>query len=368
MIHFIVHIGMPKAASTAIQRSLTHNKQKLMEHARLYPDDAAGRASHISLFHSVVANEDIDHSVAWRNLKKEIENSGCKTVILSCEDFYYLRRFQIEFFNNQLIHLYKNCRSTVILLLRRQDQWIESIYNQCVKASSVRYDRGILDLLADWKHSPFALRIDERLDDWQAAFGSRELIVKNLPAPSSGIDIVTQFYGWTGATGFQPERPASGKKNASLSLESLAILRQLNAEDIRGQIRKIILKALIQSDRQRQSMGENMSASLLPDDVRQNLLLAVADGNRTIAEKHLRDGRTRLFDDTITQIGGGDEIARTALSDAQLALARRNILRAQNHELASGLSDFQTAIAILESSGRTALARGCAPLLGTSRY
>ncbi len=140
-----LHIGMPKSATTSIQKFLEKNREVLLTHNFSYPDVLVKyrwadprRNGHFLLEHYTVNKESKD----WEKYQANYEN-GISTilkafetvdnVILSDEGLWlakYLKKILKEFKSTLDKH---NIELKIIVYLRRQDLWITSLWNQKIK-------------------------------------------------------------------------------------------------------------------------------------------------------------------------------------------------------------------------------------------
>ena len=124
MMQLVVHIGAPKCASTTIQNHLKDNARALRQAGILIPDRSTSEVVHRFVRRECGGADLID---AIKRLGREA--SGCNKIILSAEGLFQgvgPRERLIEPFN----HLSKDFDITVILYVRRQDEWLESAWKQ----------------------------------------------------------------------------------------------------------------------------------------------------------------------------------------------------------------------------------------------
>ncbi|MBZ4203080.1 MAG: hypothetical protein LAC70_08105 [Methylovulum sp.] len=137
-MNFFIHIGIHKTGSTALQYFCLKNRLKLQELGFFYPEIGLKDAGH--------------HTIAWlaknkdksarlheilHSIKEEARRAGCENIILSSEEFEFLR--DLHMLSAALQH--DHCK--IIMFLRRQDSLLESEYNQHVKMFSTKYRHDI---------------------------------------------------------------------------------------------------------------------------------------------------------------------------------------------------------------------------------
>lgn len=146
MMHnkLIIHIGIPKTGTTALQSFLHNNKENLLKHGYVFPDFKAllpDYNCHVAytyekngdIFFSKDMNID-PTSDNWKNavciIRKELKKNN---VIISNEEFTH--SFNIRFFQE----IYKEFPQVLfVTYLRRQDREIEAWWNTLVKFGEKR--------------------------------------------------------------------------------------------------------------------------------------------------------------------------------------------------------------------------------------
>jgi hypothetical protein len=189
-----LHIGGPKTGTKTLQVFFYKNRQVLRDRGYLYP----GRG----LNHLDICNELMKHDVSHvRPLSglsvmrwiEEVEISGCPSCIISAECLAFrgcadrLREL-----------LSSSCRVKVIYYARRQDELIESRYNQFVKAPLYRMEEKLDEDLVD----SFYERVDfdhlKVITPWAEAFGKDNVIVRcfeDIQMPNGIIEDFTRTIG-----------------------------------------------------------------------------------------------------------------------------------------------------------------------------
>lgn len=165
----VLHIGTDKTGSTAIQKMLHWNRDKLNGLGWVYPKSGMMHYDHARL-KLALDEEDIN---PFKSLKKELDESTCENVILSHEGFYTLNADKLRFFSDYLKGLNKG-DVRVVLYLRRQDEMIESGMLQQIKTHEN------IPILGAGEGMPFLPHLDYSLviSRWQAAFGEGSLTIK----------------------------------------------------------------------------------------------------------------------------------------------------------------------------------------------
>jgi hypothetical protein len=138
----ILHIGMPKTGSTSLQRFLEQNNDVLKKHSFCYPDarmnfnntkvEIEGRWQNGGLkpYESFVLEKDDVWKEAYEKFTEIVsENLNNYNVILSDESIW--TRIAGTRYIRYLKKIFKNI--IVIVYIRRQDFWLESMWAQKIK-------------------------------------------------------------------------------------------------------------------------------------------------------------------------------------------------------------------------------------------
>lgn len=195
----ILHIGRPKTGSTAIQRALEYNRERLRSRGVLYPGASVDHNNEI---------RDLPEGPLCQGLRREILESDAQRAIISAEGLSTL---------NPVIVREWLSGFTVwpIVYLRDQAEALVSGYQQIVKAELE--SRTLAEYLEDIQiidYLPFLRR-------WMAAFGRGRLIV--LPYC---VDVANDFLTRMGL-GDLP-LPLQADPNPSIAGDLLEAKRILN--------------------------------------------------------------------------------------------------------------------------------------------
>jgi len=150
----ILHIGTHKTGTTSIQNVLESSKDKLKDFGFLYPqtnrEPWPNLTKHCSVFEAAINNDTSVAEYERKILLDEFNDSNCHTMILSEEGLSKNEKCFSDFFKT----FKKDFEISVICYLRRQDFFIESMYNQFVREAK-RESRTItqfvgLNKMQDW--------------------------------------------------------------------------------------------------------------------------------------------------------------------------------------------------------------------------
>jgi hypothetical protein len=232
----IAHIGTHKTGSTSIQKALYESRTQLRKAGVLFP--STDRGPRPSKHHSVsTAAKSRDPAVAEAEhaaLMEEFQASGASTMIVSAEGFSAPNSGVPEFFKRFL----GDFDIEVICYLRRQDLFVESLYNQVLRDPGAGERRTIGEF---WRDA----RISARLNYHQTLCAWRD-----IPARVIALDfarevkqhgLVNSFLKAARLDGLDtlPEKLA----NKSPDMNLVLMLRDLHIQEVEHQHKPLIRAA-----------------------------------------------------------------------------------------------------------------------------
>lgn len=168
-LELVLHVGLHKTASTYVQNVLSARRYDLLEHGLVYPTTGTpgmkvrtrdgARSGHALLTYRKGTGELVEQ------LLHEVP-ADATTVLVSAEDFTHPRRDPEQ----MLAPFQAFGRVSVVVVLRRQDDWLESYYKQRVDQFRSAETRSITDFLAE--EGPWLLDYERRLAPWRELVGA----------------------------------------------------------------------------------------------------------------------------------------------------------------------------------------------------
>jgi hypothetical protein len=236
-----VHLGMPKAGSTALQEFLCMNLELLEKNGLFYPNPRSleqfshnpqeMKGHHIVPMYMTgffwayfPKKEGISAEDIFKYIRQQIENSAAQKVLLSSEAFWFMlnRQDVVDSFAGA----FSDFNLKVIVYLRRQDDHIQSGYNECIKSSfyTMTVDEFIEDRFLDPSNNYYT-----HLMRWVKAIGKVNIIArvydKNCLVNGSIFEDLLSGCGLGWIPGLKlPERDA----NPRMSLNALMFQRLIN--------------------------------------------------------------------------------------------------------------------------------------------
>ena len=167
----VLHVGLHKTASTYVQNVLSARRYELLDRAILYPNTGTARGDHVRTRDGAQSGHILFTRPGKRardlvaELVEEVP-AACSTVLLSSEDFTRPGGPPPQ----QYLELFDGFGAIeVVLVVRRQDLWIESYYKQLVDQYARFEVRTFGDFLAE--EGPSLLDFHSRFGGWRELVG-----------------------------------------------------------------------------------------------------------------------------------------------------------------------------------------------------
>lgn len=232
----LIHIGMPKTGTTALQNFLLINNSKLEKYGWCYPtltDEKAGDLGDLELSGLMSSGNGYKIYEDWilNNIKSEWDKGledvlkylKEKSVIISEERIY---KYGTEKFIVSAKEKFENIK--VIVYLRRQDRAIESLYNTHVKAlgECSTFEKFIDSDVVPKNYLEYVLKLDQI----SRIIGKENLTVRIYEKQQLiGNDTITDFLSLLGIPLDQDDWNRSERVNPSLAGNYLEISRLVNS-------------------------------------------------------------------------------------------------------------------------------------------
>jgi peptidoglycan/xylan/chitin deacetylase (PgdA/CDA1 family) len=290
----ILHVGTWKTGTKALQKFFTLNRGELERqgiHYPLTPSAPYMEGGNRTYQSRLGTSGDADRRERLKALAREIHASICDTSLISHENICNLPQSELL----EFVSCLSGCRFKVVLYLRRQDGYAESLYNQHVKAG-VTFPGTFEEHFTRYRERYDYRRMILKLG---AVFGAENILVRLYEKE--------QFYGGTIFADFMhhvfdqevadvyslPERD----QNARLDHDALEFKRLINGLDAPKEQKLAIGRHLVKycTSVDPRSKEAFQAHELLSPQQRIELLRTFAEGNAWIANAYL--GRTdgKLF-------------------------------------------------------------------------
>jgi hypothetical protein len=268
-----IHIGTHKTGTSAIQRFLALNKEILERRGFLFPQQSR-RA-----YYRHTDNGCFIAHANHRSFQKlaRLSHAKEKNIILSSETFSLLENV------SELKPLLADCPVKIICYLRRQDNYIQSMYNQSVKGGGFYQD-------IEAYHSD-NLDYYEMLENWSEVFGKNNIIARVYEKEQLvNQDLIDDFLHTLGLALTEEYRIPAKNPNPRLSPMVLEYMRCINCfiQDKKA-ARKFKDAVLCFSDQKYKDATSPVffDQSLLTESQRQSIIDTYHQSNALVAKEYL---------------------------------------------------------------------------------
>lgn len=223
-----LHIGLTKTGSSSLQRFLSDEHRMLAASGTVYPVSGRGRhgTAHHNLFYEISGGQrghgKFDAALGgWDSVLAEIDEIEGRTAIMSSEAFQYCAPRDVE----QLANLLGPRQSKMVAYVRRQDQWLESAWNQ-----RARFGRVSLDFREFFEaHGRVLGDYARTLSPWIDIFGDLRLDIRVYDRIAETPGIVADFLATYVPDGYHPVASRTDiRKNARAGVKQLVAVDQIS--------------------------------------------------------------------------------------------------------------------------------------------
>lgn len=263
MTEILIHIGTHKTGTTALQKYLHHNRDKLAQAGWYYPLSGISiRPEHFG-HHDIAWHFTKQKSTDFGGLFREIDACGSGRIILSSEDFESVKN------PDAIRSVFSMYRIKILVYFRRQDDFLLSSFNQLVKmglyGKSLRAFRQGLENNNRLDYYAFC-------DRWAESFGRENILARVYDPKKSIIDC---FLETLGIVCRACEYPAFADSNRSLDARLIGTMRaviQLRKQGIDGQLFDQLINVIRNYDPDPEKSKGDRRYSLLSTKERLELL------------------------------------------------------------------------------------------------
>ena len=223
-VNLVLHIGLHKTATSYVQNLLSTHRYDLLRQGLLYPTTGAidsvaastregAQSGHADFFWAKDRRELVSR------LLSELPGTA-STVLLSSEDFSLPRR--VPFVEKLLGDFGVFGRIEVVLVVRRQDEWIQSYYKQFVDQYGNFETRSFTDFLR--QAGPRLLDFHTRFSPWRELVGPDGFHVLSYDDLPGGSDIYRRLLEISGVGGSLLEVGGSAEQPVYESVRAIDTL------------------------------------------------------------------------------------------------------------------------------------------------
>lgn len=365
-----LHIGLPKTGSTVLQYFLYNNTDVLLQHGIAYPDFGLrykNESAHLSFRKNgrfliapniICGKRDFSRPVdEYAPTLDKIAELG-KTydkILISDEGIWKISQNRENFWPDLKADLTsRGLDLKLIVYLRRQDSFVQSIYAQRVKEmkKSFTFEEYLASEAAEWP-----LDFKKRLDYISGIAGKEAMIVRVYEKAQykGGYEENTLFsdfldiFGLTPDDGFHIELQQS---NASFGGTYLELKRLLNLlpESINGSALQKTMYEIVSWDPHAQKSSK--TTYFKSKEEQQAFLDRFAESNSAVAREYLGREDGRLFYEEVPDLPQEKVTTEELLRDSLLFYGRTiQLLDNQNTQLQNRLEKLEAALEAQRTKG-----------------
>jgi len=267
-----LHIGAHKTATTTIQRAFWEGRRKLARAGVLYPKAAHYHFAQHRLAFGLKDRPDPDtgevpdFDTEMAALRAEVLAARQQVAFVSSEAFSVTRRPLIR----RLVEAVDFAELHVIAVVRRQDDFLLSLYNQNAKGLGNGFTRTLEEVVADPRSISREISFLDWVTKWSATVGRNRM---RLCRYEDGAPVAMMLE----MLGLPPDtlRPPSQHANTSLPAAAVEAIRQAKADGLPVEAQRQV------ADRARRRFAGGPRAELSPQ-ARRRILEVFAEENATL--------------------------------------------------------------------------------------
>ncbi|MFA6900009.1 MAG: hypothetical protein WC256_07355 [Desulfurivibrionaceae bacterium] len=294
----VLHIGTHKTGTSALQSFCGLNREALLDRGVFYPK-LANKSNSFNFLAARIAFSQADEVRRFfAEAVKAAQRAHVGTILVSGESFYAMTSLFYRLYDRPCGDYWEHERRCVAALrlclpkgveyviycyVRRQDLFLESLYNQCVKHTP-GFGGDIMEFLGCMHET---LDYTRQLEIWGEVFGRDALYVRSYEPVADRLP--EDFLAWAlnidHAEGFFP---LGDRVNERLSRDLLEYKRILNRI---GMLRADAATAMVQIMELSRIMGDVRSYhDYLSPEERQSLLKGFAESRALLTNRHPEAG------------------------------------------------------------------------------
>jgi hypothetical protein len=299
-----LHIGIHKTGTTFLQNVLSENRDKLIKNGYYYPVSAIPNSSfpgHHFLPRALSQNIDKFDKIStkktnfqtWEKLLEEINDHKISNkIIISAEDFCLLSSDEIL----KLQEYFSGFSVKIIVYLRRQDEFLLSLYSELVKKGYYKSIEVAFNEYSD-RFNYFKL-----LDRWKSVFGKENL---RIGIYQKGHCLLSDFFKKIDLEiNLDDLTLRDVQYNQMINGKTLKVIRFLNKICIHNfkipnDICKIIYMKRLQNSRPQKIIamipGYILSDRILSQDIKEYTLEKCRDTNQQVSQEYFSVTDQNLF-------------------------------------------------------------------------
>jgi len=329
-VKLVLHIGTHKTGTSALQSFCGLNRTALLDRGILYPRLANKSNSFNFLAARIAFGQGDEVRRFFAKTVKEAQRVNAKSILISGESFYSITSLFYRLYDRPCGDYWeheKRCVSAlraclpegldpvVYCYVRRQDRFLESLYNQCVKHET-GFGGDIEAFLCRMRET---LDYTHQLQVWGDVFGRDNLYVRSYEPVAGRLpdDFLAWSLGIEVANGFAR---LDKRINERLSRDLLEYKRVLNRIGLSRADSSTVMLQIIEVDR---FVGDDgRYHDYLSPDERRSLLQGFVESNALLMQRHPETGYLSEADPAFTSTAWTPYLGLSA--EAALEIACRH--------------------------------------------
>ena len=267
--NLFLHIGTSKTGTKSIQKFLEYNRENLKSQTFLYPNynDVFNRRS----FVKALLNGDIKKITGFIKEIIKQTDSNTKNIIFSHEALYF-QLFEYQYVSkNLLLALSSICQIKIIVFLRPQPDFIESLYKQYIINCPKKYPLSINKYI-ELEKTKLNLDYNKSLEIFENDFGIKTISIFNY-----NKNIISSFCNYLN---FNNNNNDEFYIHTSISKKQTNIIKFF-IPTIPNRLRKIFIRFISILP-----IKDNENRHFLTANERTEIAEKYEEGNQHIAKKH----------------------------------------------------------------------------------
>jgi hypothetical protein len=222
-----LHIGTHKTATTSIQFWFDRNRDEILRHGLLYPRTGIIQYAQHRLAFALKRRRDkhrgdvpdLDAEIA--ELREAVRRSGAGAVLISSEEFFSAPRKRIAALRARLDF----CEPQVLAVVRRQDDFLLSSYDQKAKTPGNGFTRPLSHFIASPREIGTGISYWTHLRDWIDVFGADAVSLRRYEdAPP--LDAIFTWLGLPESL-LPRDAPVMNRSRPAIATEAVRLAKRL---------------------------------------------------------------------------------------------------------------------------------------------
>ncbi len=285
--HIYIHIGFMKTGTSAIQSFINANKEFLENEGFYFPKVNLEAMNYLgfSLLDEIPPRihqkKTIKREELYKNLKTEINNSKFNKIILTTEAYSLMSTnlFLGDKAPEMLSKLLNedNFRLKIIAFIRRQDEYLESQYNQHVKTHDF-WKLYTKDITSFYEEKKDLLNFNTIINSWAKYFGEKNILLNVYDKKN---DIIADFLDLLNIATKPNKESKKILINKKLNFKALEFMRLANNFEIKKdtaaenyKLLELIENALGNDNEYYQLLNTEQAKGIMEEHLTENKILA----------------------------------------------------------------------------------------------